>query len=292
MSFLTMKRVTANVFNVTSICYPHIQNGVHNDFLHGLDSETGAGNTCVITKTKLNSEDELDMDEEDGCSRSTTDPGKTPVKPLVFANRLSQSTNEDGSLPSSPDTPSGCGKIPDFPASPNGKFEKETRELIEMFYRIHTEGSRSTRTSIKALSTMKRVVENLIEKHQFAYNGMILKLSLDQQEDSMNFVSCVAKNLFCDGTTNWGRIASLLAFGAVVCKHLKDSGREHCVPVVAQEISSYLLTDQRDWLLNNKAWEGFVEFFHVEDPESVVRNALMAFAGVAGIGAGLAYLIR
>ncbi|KAJ8335226.1 hypothetical protein SKAU_G00408650 [Synaphobranchus kaupii] len=38
--------------------------------------------------------------------------------------------------------------------------------------------------------------------------------------------------------------------------------------------------------------DGFVEFFHVEDPESVVRNALMAFAGVAGIGAGLAFLIR
>lgn len=38
--------------------------------------------------------------------------------------------------------------------------------------------------------------------------------------------------------------------------------------------------------------DGFVEFFQVADPESTVRNTLMAFAGVAGIGATLALLIR
>ncbi|XP_035282184.1 induced myeloid leukemia cell differentiation protein Mcl-1b [Anguilla anguilla] len=285
-----MKRVSANVLGRTY--YPHIQNGVDNVFFYCLNSATGAGDTYANENTKLNSEDEIDMDEDDGCSRSSADPGKNAVKPFVFDTRFSSSTNADGSLPSSPDTPSACGKMPEFPASPNGKFEKETLEIIEMFYRTHTGDSRSAKTNTKVLSTMKRVVDHLIEKHQFAYNGMILKLSLDQQEDSMKFISCIAKNIFSDGTTNWGRIASLLAFGAVVCEHLKDSGREHCVPVVSQEISSFLLSEQRDWLLNNKAWEGFVEFFHVEDPESVVRSALMAFAGVAGIGAGLAYLIR
>lgn len=38
--------------------------------------------------------------------------------------------------------------------------------------------------------------------------------------------------------------------------------------------------------------EGFVEFFRVPDPESTVRNTLMAVVGVAGIGATLAFLIR
>lgn len=38
--------------------------------------------------------------------------------------------------------------------------------------------------------------------------------------------------------------------------------------------------------------EGFVEFFQVSDPESTVRNMLMAVAGVAGLGATLALLIR
>lgn len=38
--------------------------------------------------------------------------------------------------------------------------------------------------------------------------------------------------------------------------------------------------------------DGFVEFFQVSDPESSVRNMLMAVAGVAGLGATLALLIR
>lgn len=38
--------------------------------------------------------------------------------------------------------------------------------------------------------------------------------------------------------------------------------------------------------------EGFVDFFRVEDLEGSIRNVLMAFAGVAGLGASLAYMIR
>lgn len=72
--------------------------------------------------------------------------------------------------------------------------------------------------------------------------------------DDTRFVSAVAQSMFSDGTNNWGRIASLVAFGAVVAQQMKESGRKECVEQVAQEISSYLLTDQRDWLIKNNAW--------------------------------------
>ncbi|KAJ8267506.1 hypothetical protein COCON_G00126780 [Conger conger] len=141
-------------------------------------------------------------------------------------------------------------------------------------------------------NTRRRMVSDVITKHQIAYNGMIQRLCLDERDDDMSFVATVAENLFSDGSTNWGRIVSLVAFGATVCQHLKEAGREGCVDQVGVQISSYLLNHKKDWLLSNNGWDGFVEVFHVEDPESVVRNALMAFAGVAGLGAGLAYLIR
>lgn len=83
---------------------------------------------------------------------------------------------------------------------------------------------------------------------------MINKLSLDDRRDDASFVSAVAKSLFADGTTNWGRVASLVAFGAVVCQYLKEKGRENCVDLVGQEISTYLLSDQREWLVKNNAW--------------------------------------
>ena len=82
---------------------------------------------------------------------------------------------------------------------------------------------------------------------------MVNKLSLDDREDT-SFVSSVARSLFADGTTNWGRIVSLVAFGAVVSQYLKEKGRGHCVEQVGQEISTYLLTEQRDWLIKNNSW--------------------------------------
>uniref|UniRef100_A0A668SNL1 Bcl-2 Bcl-2 homology region 1-3 domain-containing protein n=1 Tax=Oreochromis aureus TaxID=47969 RepID=A0A668SNL1_OREAU len=132
-------------------------------------------------------------------------------------------------------------------------------------------------------------VADVLEKHRYAYNGMINKLSLDEREEDMSFV---AKSLFGDHTTNWGRIVSFVAFGAVVSQHLKEKGRDNCVVLVSQEISAYLLSEQRDWIIKNNAWDGFVEFVRVADPESIVRNTLMAFAGFACIGATLALLIR
>lgn len=86
---------------------------------------------------------------------------------------------------------------------------------------------------------------------------MIKKLSLETRGADVRFVGAVAESLFADGSTNWGRVASLIAFGAVVSQHMKENGNEECVERVAQEISTYLLSKQRDWLLKNNAWVSF-----------------------------------
>ncbi|KAL6473340.1 hypothetical protein MHYP_G00169010 [Metynnis hypsauchen] len=189
-----------------------------------------------------------------------------------------------GSLPESPESDDFR---PDFDGS---ALVEETRRLIGGFYRGYI--GQKTRDPHPAHGTMSRVVEGVLHKHSIAYNGMVQRLSLKEQDDSMEFISSVAKTMFNDGTTNWGRIASLVAFGAVVCERLKEAGRHQCVENVIQHISTYLSTDQRQWLINNKGWVGFVEFFREDDSESRVRNALMAFAGFAGLGAGLALLMR
>lgn len=90
---------------------------------------------------------------------------------------------------------------------------------------------------------------------------MLLKLGLDERGDDVTFVTSVAKSMFSDGQTNWGRIASLVAFGAVLCQYLKERGREPCIESVGQEISSYLLSDQRDWLIKNNSWVSHVLVF-------------------------------
>lgn len=83
---------------------------------------------------------------------------------------------------------------------------------------------------------------------------MLKKLDMDHKDESMFFVKDVAESTFSDGVTNWGRIATLVAFGAVLSSHLKEAGRPECVDAVADQISSYLAIQQYDWLLNNNRW--------------------------------------
>uniref|UniRef100_A0A671LEH7 Bcl-2 Bcl-2 homology region 1-3 domain-containing protein n=1 Tax=Sinocyclocheilus anshuiensis TaxID=1608454 RepID=A0A671LEH7_9TELE len=105
-----------------------------------------------------------------------------------------------------------------------------------------------------ALPTMKRVVADVLLKCLGFSAGMLQHLQLDSQPDDLSFIGCIAKTMFRDDTTNWGRIVSLVAFGAVVCSQMKELQRERCVETVAQQISSYLISEQHDWLLNNKGW--------------------------------------
>ncbi|KAL0167234.1 hypothetical protein M9458_039078, partial [Cirrhinus mrigala] len=70
---------------------------------------------------------------------------------------------------------------------------------------------------------------------------------LDSQPDDMSVIGSIAKTMFKDDTTNWGRIVSLVAFGAVMCSQLRELKRDRC-------ISSYLISEQHNWLLNNKGW--------------------------------------
>lgn len=270
-------------FNVMSFILP--QNGVVEGPMH-----YGSGDSSP----------QLAMGSSLDSQNGNVGPSDTPKRPKLlgvksngFVPKSFQDNSEeieDGSLPCTPELDSPI----DVPSCPAGDevLENDTRQLISSFLIDFTGLTKLPRKENKALSTMKRVVEDVLEKHRYAYNGMINKLSLDDTGDDASFVSSVAKSLFADGTTNWGRIASLVAFGAAVSQYLKEKGRGNCVELVGKEISTYLLSYQRDWLVKNNSWDGFVDFFRVADPESTVRNTLMAFAGLAGLGATVALLIR
>ncbi|XP_074385396.1 induced myeloid leukemia cell differentiation protein Mcl-1 [Zonotrichia albicollis] len=152
-------------------------------------------------------------------------------------------------------------------------------------------GSAGDAVMEKALETLRRVGDGVMRKHELAFQGMLRKLQIQQEEDLQCVVE-VAAQMFSDGVTNWGRVVTLIAFGAFVAKHLKSIQQEQSVSSLAGIITDALVNSKREWLESQGGWEGFVDFFRVEDLESSIRNVLMAFAGVAGLGASLAYMIR
>ncbi|TKS82654.1 Induced myeloid leukemia cell differentiation protein [Collichthys lucidus] len=146
-------------------------------------------------------------------------------KPKHVFGGVGDTDEQEGSLPCTPELESDSELDVVSPAG-NEALDNETTQLISLFLRVYTGlSTRRWNQKNEPLDTMKRVVDGVLEKHKYAYNGMITKLSLDDRGDDASFVSAVAKSLFGDGTTNWGRVVSLVAFGAVVSQYLKEKSR-------------------------------------------------------------------
>ncbi|KAG8560339.1 hypothetical protein GDO81_014932 [Engystomops pustulosus] len=168
----------------------------------------------------------------------------------------------------------------------------ETQRLLHTLYRESAGDKKMDGSSNpKALATLRRIGGEINDKHRMAFQGMLQKLSIQNREDIQK-ISEVPSMVFSDGITNWGRIVTLISFGAFVAKYLKSVHMENYIGTLADSFTNYLMAHKRTWIEEHHGWDGCVEFFHVEDYESGLRTVLMAFAGVAGLGASLAYMIR
>ena len=67
-------------------------------------------------------------------------------------------------------------------------------------------------------------------------SGMLRKLDI-KNEDDVKSLSRVMVHVFSDGVTNWGRIVTLISFGAFVAKHLKSINQESCIEPLASNIT-------------------------------------------------------
>lgn len=82
---------------------------------------------------------------------------------------------------------------------------------------------------------------------------MLRKLEIQQEEDLQSVVE-VAAHLFSDGVTNWGRVVTLIAFGAFVAKHLKSIKQEQSISSLAGIITDALVSSKRQWLESQGGW--------------------------------------
>ncbi|XP_017525734.1 induced myeloid leukemia cell differentiation protein Mcl-1 isoform X1 [Manis javanica] len=230
----------------------------------------------------MSPEEELDGYEPESLGKR---PAVLPLLELV--GEPSNGSGTDGSLPSTP------------PAEEEeDELYRQSLEIISRYLQEQATGAKDVKpmgvcgaASRKALETLRRVGDGVQRNHETAFQGMLRKLDI-KNEDDVKSLSRVMVHVFSDGVTNWGRIVTLISFGAIVAKHLKSINQESCIVPLAESITDVLVRTKRDWLVKQRGWDGFVEFFRVEDLEGGIRNVLLAFAGVAGVGAGLAYLIR
>lgn len=117
-----------------------------------------------------------------GSSRdSFSDSPKRPSKLSVIASKscVAKAIQEDGegledggSLPCTPEALSvdgldGSGR----PAGHEAALDSDTRQLVSRFMADVTGVRQASWRESRALATMKRVVEDLMEKHRYVYKG-------------------------------------------------------------------------------------------------------------------------
>lgn len=83
--------------------------------------------------------------------------------------------------------------------------------------------------------------------------GMLRKLEIQTEED-LQSVCEVAAHMFSDGVTNWGRVVTLISFGAFVAKHLKIVNQEKCISLLAGIITDALVSSKHEWLMSQGGW--------------------------------------
>lgn len=96
-------------------------------------------------------------------------------KPILIPANQNQRTSCDlqGSVPSTP--VSDCEEIDDYTPDYSA-LEMDTREIIDCFLKQFTGLSHSKCVKKQVVSTMKRVVDSLVMKHEITYNGKWLVL--------------------------------------------------------------------------------------------------------------------
>ncbi|XP_070542990.1 anti-apoptotic protein NR13-like [Ptychodera flava] len=98
-----------------------------------------------------------------------------------------------------------------------------------------------------------------------------------------------------DGGISWGRIAALIAFSGRLSLYCATNGMEDFVPSVIGWTSRYMNHRLKDWMIQHRGWEGFMEFFDEERASQRARETMNDIVETvckyAWFGAGLAMFL-
>lgn len=160
MSVIKSKRTALNV--TTGVMSVMFQNGVAEGSMHS-SPQIGMGSSIDSHNVNVALND---------APKRPNNLGMNPTKDYVSkALREDREEIDNGSLPCTPELQSDSDM--DVSSCPAGDevLENDTRQLMSRFMRDFTGLQKPQWNERRALSTMKRVVDGLLEKHRYAYNG-------------------------------------------------------------------------------------------------------------------------
>ncbi|XP_028672771.1 induced myeloid leukemia cell differentiation protein Mcl-1 homolog [Erpetoichthys calabaricus] len=183
---------------------------------------------------------------------------------------LGEGANVDSCRPSTRDATSRPVDSVQYGPRPVSRLEKETRELIAAYlFRSAGLPHSCSRSGRKPFDILVRAEDRLIETNRSWFNEAVQTIDVSQKEVLENTTG-VAQAMLTQKVMKWRYVLSFMMYGSVVAKHLKEVNQEHCILPLADLMSALLLKHCKDWIVKNRAWEGFSDYYHflVRDQET------------------------
>ncbi|AAR83404.1 CNPV058 bcl-2 like protein [Canarypox virus] len=92
-------------------------------------------------------------------------------------------------------------------------------------------------------------------------NIVEFRKDIDRCSDIENEIPEIVYDTIHDKIT-WGRVISIIAFGAYVTKVFKEKGRDNVVDLMPDIITESLLSRCRSWLSDQNCWDGLKAYVY------------------------------
>ncbi|XP_028331026.1 bcl-2-like protein 10 [Gouania willdenowi] len=184
-------------------------------------------------------------------------------------------------------------------------LRSETLTLAEDYLSLCSSPHSAPPPPSESAAAMRRMAGDLESQHQARFHSLVQTFLRQCGPDLCTSLRKVMEEMVGDGHLNWGRVVSLFTFSGVLARQLQEERAETLgldpglwqeagqgPKELAETIAEYLGVEKKDWLLENKGWEGFCAYSRRTtevNHDLSMKTALFAAAGV-GI-AGLTFLL-
>ncbi|KAI8477561.1 hypothetical protein Bbelb_447090, partial [Branchiostoma belcheri] len=159
----------------------------------------------------------------------------------------------------------------------------EAEDLARFYIQTKISNRKSSPPS-KTAATLQRTADELLERHQYFFNGMVNRLQISPETSYTTFKN-VADEMLKDETVNWGRVVALYAFAGRIAVHCREQNPE-VAETVGEFLGKYVGSNLAGWIKEHGGWETLNNVFRKDQPvEVTLRNGLIFTAAALGAAA-------